>query len=175
MREIKRDTDTPLFVPDFMAKSIADIDFGMLKNRGVKYVAFDADSTLVPYRSKEIELESSDYLKIQLKMFEDYCIASNRVTNDLHVIAKALDTQVIRATWFTRKPAKAFFEKVISHFDAKPHEIAMIGDKLVADIYGANRMGFVSVWLEKLGRDSIQDRVFRTRQIEARMMRKYLK
>ncbi len=175
MKEFKRDTNTPLFVPDFMAKSIADIDFELLKNRGIKYVAFDADSTLVPYRYKEMKLESSKYLKSKLKMFKNHCIASNRVTNDLHAIANGIDTQVIRATWTTRKPAKAFFERVLNYFDAKPQEIAMIGDKLVADIYGANRMGLVSVWVEKLGRDSIQDRVFHTRKIEARMMRKYLK
>ncbi len=175
MRVIQKNQDTPMFVPDIMAISLFDIDFSELKKRGIKYIAFDADSTLVAYRAKQLHDKTKTFLKRELKHFEGVCIASNRVTNDLHEIAADLDADIIRASLTLRKPAKGFFERVIAHFDTQaPSEIAMIGDKLVADIYGANRMGLTTVWVEKLGIDSIFDRVLHTRSLEMRMMKKYI-
>lgn len=174
MKVLKKDDDTPMFVPDFMAISLFDIDFEELRKRGIEYIAFDADSTLVSYRAKKLHDKTKTFLQKELKIFKGVCIASNRVTNDLHDIASDLDADMIRASLTLRKPAKGFFERVINHFNIHPAKIAMIGDKLVADIYGANRMGLTTVWVEKMGTDSIFDRIFHTRQVEMRMMKKYI-
>lgn len=175
MRALNRQHDTPMFVPDFMASSIFDIDFKLLKKQGIKYIAFDADSTLVSSRGKKMEEKAKLYLQRELKIFDGTCIASNRITNDLGDIGEDLNAKVIRASLLIRKPARGFFARVIDHFQAKPSEIAMVGDKLVADIYGANRSGLKAVWVDKMGKDNILDRLFHTRHIEARMMRKYTK
>jgi HAD superfamily phosphatase (TIGR01668 family) len=174
MQKLLRDDETPLFVPYFMAKSVLDIDFAVLKRNGVRYVAFDADSTLVAYRAKVLTPESEKFLKRQLKQFDGVCVASNRATNDLADIANSLDAEVIRASLTLRKPAKGFFDRVVRHFKARPHEIVMIGDKLVADIYGGNRASFQTVWVEQNGRDHLLDRVFQTRRLEKWMMRRFI-
>lgn len=139
----------------------------------MEYVAFDADSTLVHSRGRQMEAKTRQFLQRELKIFSGVCIASNRVTNDLDAIGADLDAKVIRASLLLRKPAKGFFERVVTHFDAKPSKIAMIGDKLVADVYGGNRAGLRTVWVEKMGKDNILDRIFHTRHFESRMMRKF--
>ena len=173
MIHIKRESDTPRFVPDYMASSIEDIDFKLLAKKGIRYVAFDADSTLVPYRGAEIAVSTQKYLKQQKKLFKKWCIASNRITNDLEPLADSIGAGIVQASWTVRKPQRRYFRWVVSHFGAKPSEIVMIGDKLVADIFGANRAGFTTVWVEHLGRDSLFDRLIHLRQIERRLLKKY--
>lgn len=163
------------FVPDYMAKSMTDIDFSRLKKNGIRYVAFDADSTLVPWRGKALSSKTKLFLQSQRQLFENWCIASNRITNDLLPLAESIDAQVVRATLLTRKPQLRYFRRVINCFNAKPHEIAMVGDKLIADMWGAKRAGLVTIWVERIGRDGLWERLVHLRRIEGRLMRHYLK
>ena len=167
--------ETPDYVPDYTAASIEKIDFKLLASKGIKYVAFDADSTLVPYRGIEMTPESRRYLLENKKLFKNFVIASNRVTNDLHHIGDSLDISVVRATLFTRKPKRRYFKRVLNFLGARPHEVAMIGDKLMADIWGGNRAGMTTVWVERLGHDGLIDRTFRVRHWEKLFMRRYRK
>ena len=176
VRVLQRDKSTPRFVPDFMAESVLDIDFELLKKRGVKYIAFDADSTLVPFRGRVLSKKSEKFLKIKRPLFKSWCIASNRVIDDLKPLAQKIDAHLIQASLFNRKPQKRFFQRVIDYFKPKdPSEIAMIGDKLIADMYGAKRMGLTTVWVERIGNDGLHDRVIQTRRFERKLMQPYVK
>lgn len=176
MQKLLREKLTPYFVPDYIATSVTDIDFKALKKAGVRFLAFDADSTLVEYRGKVIADTTMNYLEEQKPLFDGICIASNRVLKDLEPIAQSIGADLIQAKGLIRKPQKKFYDRVIAHYQARPEEIAMIGDKLVADMYGAKLSGLVTVWVERFGeRDSIWDRVLRVRGFEHRMMKKYLK
>lgn len=175
MRAVKREVNTPDFVPDYMAKSISDIDFELLAKRDIGYVAFDADSTLVPFRGIEIAPPTLKFLKSKQKLFKDWCIATNRITHDLQGLAISLQAGIVQAGWLIRKPRRAFFDQVLRHFgNPKPAQVVMIGDKLRADIWGAKRAGFVTVWVEHLGKDNPLDTIIRLRQIERRLLGKYL-
>lgn len=173
MLRVKRSADTPRFVPDYLAKSVTDINFEELKKLGVKFVAFDADSTLVPFRGKVLSDDLQNFLNKQRGFFKDWCIASNRPLNDLEPLGKSITAKIIRAKRLKRKPRRAFFERVIQYFNAEPPKIAMIGDKLIADIWGAKRAGFVTVWVERIGPDSPWDKLFQTRRWERRMMKRF--
>ncbi|CAN5630216.1 hypothetical protein BH23PAT1_BH23PAT1_0690 [soil metagenome] len=175
MRLIKRTSATPNFVPDYMAKSVQDVDFKKLRKTGVKFIAFDADSTLVNFRGKALSDDTKLFLQKQRKLFEGWCIASNRLTNDLLPIAQSMDAQVVRATILNRKPQQHFFRQVIKHFGGKPHEVAMVGDKLIADMYGAKKAGMVTVWVERIGKDNIWDRLIRLRDFEKWLIRRTIK
>ena len=48
-----------------------------------------------------------------------------------------------------RKPAPHIFLAALSHFQAQPDEAVMIGDRLDADIKGANQLGIKSVWITR--------------------------
>ena len=176
MKELLRKENTPRFVPDYMAGSLLEVDFKKLKSRGIKYVAFDADSTLVPSRGKLLDPQTEAFLKANRPLFKDWCIASNRITNDLVPLAKAMDAHVIQATITVRKPQKRFFAWVLNYFNhAKPAEIAMIGDKLIADMYGAKRSGMTTVWVEKIGKDNPWDQLLLVRKWEKQLMKAYTK
>lgn len=165
---------TPKFVPDYMATSLLDVDFQALKKAGVQYIAFDADSTLVNYGGRKLSSKTRAFLQQNRKLFRKWCIASNRITNDLLPLGESMDASVIRATLFVRKPQGKFFDRVVKHFGGKPEQIAMVGDKLIADMYGAKKAGFVTVWVERIGPDNPWDQVIQTRKLEKRLMRRYL-
>lgn len=174
MIALQRASKTPLYVPDYMANSVTDIDFARLAKEGIKYVAFDADSTLVPYRGVKIAPSTLKHLMKQRKLFEKWCIASNRITDDLEPLGRSIDAGVIRADILIRKPDIRFFRYVLEYFQAEPEEVVMIGDKLIADVFGAQRAGFKTVWVEKLGRDSLLDRLIHLRKLEKRLLKRYL-
>ena len=48
-----------------------------------------------------------------------------------------------------RKPGPLIFMAALSHFQAQPDEAVMIGDRLDADIIGANQLGIKSVWITR--------------------------
>lgn len=175
MIALEQGSKTPQYVPDYLATAVTDIDFERLARDGVKYVAFDADSTLVDYRGVEIAPATLKHLIKYRPLFKGWCIASNRITNDLLPLANSIDAGVVQATWWTRKPSRRFFSRVLRYFKAQPAEVVMIGDKLVADIYGANRSGLKTVWVEHLGRDSLFDRLIHLRKIEKRVLKRFRK
>ncbi len=163
------------FLPDFMASSLLAVDFAQLAKAGVRYVAIDADGTLAEYRQSTIDEATKKHLMKQRKYIDDWCIASNRVTSGLDQLGQVIDAQVVPTNPLARKPRARYFRRVIEHFGAdRPEEIAMIGDKLLADVWGANRAGMVSVWVEQLGPDSLSDRLFRVRQWEQRKIAQQL-
>ena len=174
MIALNREADTPSFVPDYLAKSLSDVDFALLKKQGVRFIAFDADSTLVHIRGTALPEETKSLLIEKRKLFKQWCIASNRPINNLQTLGNSIGAPVIRAGLLTRKPSRRYFKKVLRHFNAQPHEVAMVGDKLIADMWGAKRAGMVTVWVEKIGPDNPWDRLLAVRHWERRLMQKYL-
>lgn len=162
-----------MYVPDYLARSIEDIDFKLLARNGVKYVAFDADSTLVPHRGVKIAPSTLKFLRSQRSLFKAWCIATNRFTNDLQPLANSIGAPIIQASLIVRKPQRRFFKRVLRYFGAKPHEVAMVGDKLIADVVGGNRSGLKTVWVEILGSDSFMSRLTGWRRWERRMLKRF--
>jgi HAD superfamily phosphatase (TIGR01668 family) len=174
MIRIERKANTPRFVPDYMAKSIADVDFALLRKQGIRYVAFDADSTLVSVWGRILPVETRQLLRKKLPLFTGWCIASNRITNDLQPLGDSINAGVVRASIFTRKPSKRFFRRVFLKLNATPRETVMIGDKLIADMWGGKRSGMTTVWVEHIGNDNPLDRVLRVRWFEKWLMKAYV-
>jgi HAD superfamily phosphatase (TIGR01668 family) len=174
MQKLPRENPVPDFVPDYIASSLLAIDFEALKKAGIRHIAFDADSTLVPFRGRVLSEEVKLFLQKNRQLFDSWCIASNSITNDLLPLGESMDAVVFRASWLVRKPQKRFFRQVIQHFGVPPHQIAMIGDKLLADIWGGKRSDMTTVWVERIGADSPWDRLIRLRYWEKRLLQRYI-
>lgn len=175
MKALSRHVNTSSFVPDYTATSLFDVDFEALAKRGVRFVAIDADSTLVPFRGTVITPELRTFLEPKLALFDGWCIATNRVIHDLSDLAASIDAPLVQGGWWIRKPHRKFYQRITRLFNAPPETVAMIGDKLFADMWGAKRAGLVTVWVERLGTDAPWDRLFRTRRRERKILNHYVK
>ena len=64
-------------------------------------------------------------------------------------LAHLLDHVVISEAVGLRKPHRRLFELALEHTDAKPEEAIHIGDLAKPDAWGAARLGFRTVWIDK--------------------------
>ena len=148
------------FEPDYFARTIEAIDVAVLRQRGVRYLVLDVDHTLAPYNALELSSQTRAYLhtvKQDLGIERIYLASNSR--RDLTAIATSIDAVVIRSTLFRRKPRKVFFMNVLAIIKCRPLEVAMVGDKLIPDIWGANRVGMVTILVDPIGRDVFLDRM----------------
>ncbi len=143
---IKTNQKSILF-PDFVAASVLELDPSTLKKVGITHLAFDADETVVPKNHNSLTDTYFNFLK---KLEEDgfkLLIASN-TKRDLSDITKYFQATLVPPSFFVFKPLKKYYKKVILAAKTDPRHIAMIGDKVLNDIIGANHAGLQTILVE---------------------------
>ena len=119
------------FMPDIYQKSIYYINYDKLYKKGVRCLLFDLDNTIKPSHV----IKPTKRLK---KLFDEL------KDKGFKVIISSLSL-CVDACAFSLKPRKDKYLKIMEKFKYKHTEIAAIGDQLLTDVYGANRLDIVSV------------------------------
>ena len=122
-----------MFLPDIYKKSVYSIDYESLKNAGIKIILFDLDNTIIPVSETEPTKKLTGIKPI---------IMSNSGKKRVSPFKEGL---VVDAACSSRKPFKRKYKKILSIYNVKPEEVASVGDQLITDVFGANRMGLVSI------------------------------
>ena len=135
------------FIPDMYQKNIYDIDYQKLKHKGIRCILFDLDNTLCPVKesvpSKKVK-ELFAYLERDFKVI----IISNSNQKRLIPFKEGLNVDVAASA---KKPFKKKYLKIMKMYSFKEYEIAAIGDQLLTDVYGANRVGITSILINPIG------------------------
>ena len=135
------------FIPDMYIKSIFTIDYKALKKRGIKCLIFDLDNTIAPINVKAPEKEVKDlFANITILDFK-IILMSNASKTRVKPFKEILN---VDSSYYSKKPFKKKYKKVMHLYDFKESEIACIGDQLLTDIFGANRIGFLSILVNPL-------------------------
>ncbi|MCA9329745.1 HAD hydrolase-like protein [Candidatus Saccharibacteria bacterium] len=169
----------PLFVPDFTADSILDVNFKVLKKQGIKHLLIDLDLTIRKKMSRKLEPSVINYLNnvMQTYNFKSLNIASNNML-DLSGYGNSIHAKVFQPFWnrfwIIRKPNKFFYQRILKTLNASPSECVMIGDKLRGDVYGGNVSKLTTVWVKPRGRDYWYDKILLTRLREKHTIDRYL-
>ena len=130
------------FIPDIYERSIYTIDYESLKGRGIKCLIFDLDNTISPLSIPVPEKELKDlFADLTYRGFK-IIIMSNSGKNRVEPFKEKLN---VDSSFHSHKPFKKKYKKILRIYEYKDTEIACIGDQLLTDIYGANRMGFLSI------------------------------
>jgi len=135
------------FIPDMYQKSIYTIDYKKLQKRNIKCLLFDLDNTLVPYTESVPTQDVKELFHILSNNFK-VIILSNSPKKRLRPFKEILN---VDCAYSSRKPAKKKYLKIMNIYNFKPEEIACIGDQLMTDIYGANRIGALSILINPIG------------------------
>ena len=122
------------FIPDIYAQSIYTINYQKL------------DNTLVPYKETEPTQKVKDLFAVLTNDFK-VIIMSNSTKNRLRPFKEKLN---VDTAYSSRKPFKKKYKRIIELYRFKEDEVACIGDQLLTDILGANRMGFTSIFVNRL-------------------------
>lgn len=139
------------FKPDFIAKSVQDIDFELLRKYGIKSCLIDLDDTVVERANYNVDPSIVNALK---QSGLDIYIATNRPkSRDLKELKKDLGaTGVIHPHGLMGKPTKRYFLNGMRDKSLDIASTVMVGDRIIQDIFGANRAGIYSLLVYKLGK-----------------------
>jgi len=137
-----------ILVPDIYQKSIYDIDYAKLKRNGIKCLIFDLDNTLAAINIKSPNKKLKDLIEDLKAMDFKILIVSNAPKKRVEPFKEIL---CLDSSYLSMKPMKRKFQKVIKTYKFKPSQIVVIGDQLLTDVWGANRMGFTSILVNPIG------------------------
>ncbi len=137
------------FRPDIYQKSIYDINYQKLKENGICCLIFDLDNTIA---SIDIEVPDKRLLEFFLYL-EDLGFKTIILSNaSKKRVAPFKEKCNIDSSFKAKKPLKGKYLKILNIYNYKDTEIACIGDQLLTDIFGANRMGFTSILVNPISK-----------------------
>ena len=160
-----------LVTPSMHFRCVNEIPFEHLKDIGIKAVVFDRDFTLTEPTQFSLRPDAIVGLKNCFEHIQHISILSNsagyaRVDKNF-LMAKKLEKLLFVSVVRHLKMKPFCFADILSHFKSQvslePSEIAIVGDRLLTDVYLANKNGARSIlvdsftdtdfpWLNKLER-----------------------
>ncbi len=129
------------FVPDLFYQNVYSIDYKKLKKMGIKCLIFDLDNTISSYEVNEPDKKIKELFYNLNKDFK-IILLSNNTKNRVRPFKEKLN---VDSSYKSGKPFKKKYQKVLDLYGYKDTEIACIGDQLLTDVLGANKMGFTSI------------------------------
>lgn len=130
-----------IFQPKMYFRTIEDIAVKTLQKRNIKGLILDIDNTLVPPHTPEADERAKRFVYRMQEAFK-ICIVSNNIYERAEKFANSFPVDFICDG---NKPAKKPFLLALEKLKLEPEEIAVIGDQIFTDVWGANRMGMISV------------------------------
>lgn len=148
-----------IFVPDMYQKSIYTINYKKLKKNGIKCLLFDLNNTLVSY---EVDYPDDKLRELIFNLERDFkvIIVSNSSKDRVRPFKEKLN---VDSSFSSKKPLKKKYKKIMNLYGFKDTEIAMIGDELITDILGGNRMNFTTILVNGISEEEpLYTRIIRT-------------
>ncbi|MFV0250314.1 MAG: YqeG family HAD IIIA-type phosphatase [Bacilli bacterium] len=156
------------YVPDMYQNNIFTVNYQKLKTQGIKCLLFDLDNTLVPYRLKTSDSKTKELFDKLKDMGFKVIIFSNSPRIRVKPFKEELEVEIISSA---KKPSKCSFENIMSTYKYNETEIAIIGDQLLTDILGGNRVGITTILVNPIDSfDPIWTRI--NRILENKKMKK---
>lgn len=130
------------YVPDIYQKSIYTINYNKLKNNGIKCLLFDLDNTLVPYKTKKPTNKVIELFNSLKEQGFKVVLFSNSSRKRLQPFKDTLEVDCCARAW---KPSSKKFISVINELGFNISEVAIIGDQILTDVLGGNRVGITTI------------------------------
>lgn len=137
------------FIPDIYQKSVYTIDYKRLKSCGIKCILFDLDNTLVPCNMKKPTKKVKDLIEKVKDMGFKIIILSNATKKRLTPFKEILE---VDCAAFALKPFKRKYKKIFKEYKYKENEIACIGDQLLTDVLGGNKVGITTILVNPISK-----------------------
>ncbi|MEC0243097.1 YqeG family HAD IIIA-type phosphatase [Paenibacillus dokdonensis] len=131
-----------ILIPKLRVNTVFDIDLEDLYAKGYRGIITDLDNTLVGAKMPLATPELITWFEQVKKLGFKLVIVSNNRMNRVAAFATPLDIQFVHQA---RKPRNAPFRKAISMMGLRDQETIVVGDQMMTDVYGGNRMGLFTV------------------------------
>jgi hypothetical protein len=152
-------------IPRLQVATIYDIDMDGLMAAGIRGIVTDLDNTLVGARDPHATPELIDWLETVKRRGLQVVIVSNNHHARVSAFASPLSLPFIHSA---RKPTNAAFRKALSIMKLKPEQVCVIGDQMMTDVLGGNRMGLYTILVKPI---AAADEGFFTKAVNRRLER----
>lgn len=129
-------------MPDQHVQNILDITPEMLVERGVKGIITDLDNTLVEWDRPEA---TPELIKWFTSIKEKGILITIVSNNTQHRVKSFSDPVGIPFIYSARKPMTKAFKRALKDMKLKNEEVVVIGDQLLTDVLGGNRLGLHTI------------------------------
>lgn len=141
-----------IWYPKLYLNSVKEISLELLKKYNLKGLILDVDNTLIDY-NKNMPEEIQKWAQIMKQAGISLCIVSNTNQKEkVETVAKQLDIPYI---YFAKKPCKGGFKKAKTILKLTNEQIGVVGDQIMTDVIGANRMKMFSILVKPIGEKDI--------------------
>ncbi len=159
-----------ILFPKLYLKNVLDISVALLQKENIKGILIDVDNTLL-YLDKTLLKGVEEWVENMKKNEIKMCILSN--TNQKDKVKKLGEQLQIPYVYFAKKPLKSGFKKGAKILELPYQQIAVVGDQITTDVWGANRMKMFSILTKPLEEKDIWITKIK-RPFDAYIINKYL-
>ena len=136
-------------VPDGVYESYQQITPELLQSRGIRLLLSDLDYTLAPKSVSRPDQAVRDWLgRLQAAGIRVMILSNNRRPQRVETFCRDLG---ITYVGHAKKPQPAGFRRAMAQAGTDPAHTAMLGDKLLTDMLGANLAGVLALMVEPAG------------------------
>lgn len=135
------------YVPDSYYKNIFEINYKKLKEEGISLLLFDLDNTLAPFNKIECEIEVKELFDKLKEEGMKVIIFSNSPRRRLEKFKEQLNVDFVSSA---NKPLSQKFLSTLKKEHKKESETVMIGDQLITDIQGGNKVGIYTILVDPI-------------------------
>ena len=150
------------FLPHIYESSIYKVDYNRLYKNNIKVILFDLDNTIIPANECDIsdnEIKLFDSIK---KIGIKPVIFSNSPKGRIKKVADKLNVDFV---YLACKPLSFKFKRFLRKYKLNKNEVAIIGDQLLTDIKGGNKVGIKTILVNPISDyDSVFTRFNRIRE-----------
>ncbi|MCU0105387.1 YqeG family HAD IIIA-type phosphatase [Acholeplasma vituli] len=140
------------FVPSEYQKSVKNIDFLHLYQEGFRVIFIDIDNTLVSYKEHHLTEDLIGFLnQLEQTGFKIVLISNNKQAR----VETFVGDHAYKFVYSAKKPLKRGFRKGLKLVnETNTRKVVHIGDQVMTDILGGNRMGFYTILVSAIERKS---------------------
>ncbi len=156
------------FLPDIYQENIFKINYDKLKSKNIKCLLFDLDNTISP--AKEIVLcEKTKKLFDKLKKDFKIILFSNNFPKRVSKFGNYYDLEI---ACISLKPFSFKYRYILKKHKLNKNEVACIGDQLLTDINGGNKIGITTILVNPISNID-ETETWLNRQIEKKIFKTF--
>ncbi|HLW61679.1 MAG TPA: YqeG family HAD IIIA-type phosphatase [bacterium] len=135
--------------PASQVPTVYDIDLRALRAQGIRGVILDLDNTIVPWGAHRPSPELPGWIAAARAADLRLCIVSNNMGSRVTKLAMMLGLPVVTGAL---KPWTKALRRALSVMETTPEVTALVGDQVLTDILGGNRLGLHTILVRPQGR-----------------------
>lgn len=137
------------FLPDEHVHSIVEITPEKLQRHGIKGIITDLDNTLIAWDKFEAPPELIQWFAEMKKHGISITIVSNNKEKRVKQFSDSVELPFI---YKAKKPMTRAFQRAICAMNVRKEKTVIIGDQLLTDVFGGNRLGVHTILVVPIAR-----------------------